>query len=106
MKVFGILLDGVRLGRIGDYRRITCFDRDVLIANDDLKSGILRVGEGPGTIERALGEHCREMMKTKRCSLFVAPAVFRGTVAFIGANKVYISVETALEDPADEGLLG
>ena len=98
MKVFSTLLDGVRLGRIGDYKRIICFDRDVLTADQDLESGILRVGEGPGTIERALGEHCREMMKTKGCSLFVAPAVYRGVVAFIGADRVYISVETASDD--------
>jgi len=72
-----------------------CFDYDVLASDPELKSGILRVGEGSGTITRQMGEHCRRVMETKGCSLYVAPAVLRFHVLLYGAEKVAITVETA-----------
>jgi hypothetical protein len=63
-----------------------------------MKSGVLRVGEGRGTIDRGLGEHCREMMKTKGCSLYIAPAVLQSIVSLFGDDKVSISLMTAEHD--------
>ena len=42
-----------------------------------------------------MGEHCRQIMETKGCSLYVAPAVLRLNVVLYGVDKVSISVETA-----------
>jgi len=71
------------------------FDHDVLANDPELKSGTLRVGEGPGTIHRSMGEHCRQMMETKGCSAYVAPVVLRSaTVALYGADKAQMIVDT------------
>jgi hypothetical protein len=83
----------VRHGTIREYKRIICFDHDVLASDPELRSGVLRVGEGPGTIDRLMAGHCGIMMETKNCSLYVAPAVFRAIVTLIGANRVSISIE-------------
>src|SRR5215467_10880240 len=64
-KVLASLLERQKNGTIREYKRIICFDPDVLISDPDLKSGVLRVGQGPGTIDREMGEHCRLMMETK-----------------------------------------
>jgi hypothetical protein len=88
------LLERVKQGKVREYKRIICFDRDVLANDPELRSGVLRVGEGPGTIDRAMGEHCRLMVNTKGCSLYVAPEVVHGIVAFFGVEKMCISVET------------
>jgi hypothetical protein len=85
----------LKLGKIREYKRILCFDNDVLARDHELRSGILRVGEGPGTIDRLMGEHGRKMMETKGCSLYVAPAILRLVVALIGTDKVSINIETA-----------
>ncbi len=99
----GTFLEGVKQGKIREYKRIICFDHDVLANDPELRSGVLRVGEGPGTIERTMGEHCRLMMKTKGCSLYVAPAIVRSIVVFFGAEKVAVTVETA--EPGTGGRL-
>jgi hypothetical protein len=83
----------VQRGTIREYKRILYFDHDVLANDPELRSGALRVGEGPGTIDALMAEHCRIMMATKNCSLYVAPAVFRAIVTLIGANRVSISIE-------------
>ena len=73
-----------------------------MLANDhELRSGILRVGEGPGTIGRELGNHCRLVMETKGCSLYIAPVVLRAFVEMYGVDKVSLSVETT--DPNTGG---
>jgi hypothetical protein len=90
-----VLLEQQKRGAIREYKRIICFDHDVLTNDPELKAGILRVGEGPGTIDRAMGEHCRLMMSTRGCSLFVAPAVVRNTVTLFGSDKVAITVDAA-----------
>jgi len=94
-KAFSAVLEQLKHGRIREYKRIMCFDHDLLANYHELKAGLLRVGEGPGTIDRAMGEHCRVMLESKGCSLFVAPAVLRSTVILLGADKVAMTVETA-----------
>jgi hypothetical protein len=94
-KNFSQVLELLKVGTIREYKRVVCFDDDVLASDPELKSGILRVGEGPGTISRQMGEHCRRMMETKGCSLYVAPAVLRFIVLLFGVDKVAITVDTA-----------
>ncbi len=94
-KTYNAALEQLKRGTIREYKRIICFDHDVLANDPELKSGILRVGEGPGTVDRSIGEHCRLMMETKGCSLYVAPAVLRSIVILYGSDKVSMSVETA-----------
>jgi len=94
----GILLERVKQGSVREYKRIICFNHDVLANDQALRSGVLRVGEGPGTIDRVMGEHCRLMMKTKGCSLFVAPAIARSTVVFFGAETAAVIIEASEPD--------
>jgi hypothetical protein len=94
-KVLTSLLQRQRSGIIREYKRIICFDHDVLESDADLKAGILRIGEGPGTIDRDMGEHCRVMMETKGCSLYIAPAILRATLALFGSDEAVIVVETS-----------
>ena len=93
-KAFSSILERLKLGTLREYKRIICFDHDVLANDHELKSGVLRVGEGPGTIGRAQGDHLRLMMETKGCSVYVAPFVFRSVVALFGVHKAAISFET------------
>lgn len=104
--LYGSILEELKRGRLRDYKRIICFDHDVLANDPELQSGILRVGEGPGTIDRVLAEHCHEMMKTKGCSLYVAPAVFRSIVALFGLEKVSINFETAEQNTGGRTFAG
>jgi hypothetical protein len=91
----------VKRGTIRECKQILCFDHNVLANDHELSSGMLRVGEGPGTIGRELGNQCRLMMETKGCSLYVAPVVLRAFVEIYGADKVSLSVETT--DPNTGG---
>lgn len=93
-KTLALILEQVRRGTIREYKRIICFEPDVLTNDQELRSGVLRVGEGPGTINRGLGKHCRLMMESKGCSLFVAPAVLKSQVVMFGLDKVAMTVET------------
>jgi hypothetical protein len=95
LETLGVLLERVKQGKIREYKRIICFDRDVLANDPELKSGVLRVGEGPGTIDRTTGDHCRLIMNSKACSLYVAPAVLHSSLAFLGVDQVvqYITVD-------------
>jgi len=83
-----------------EYKLIICFDHAVLTNDSELRSGVLRVGEGAGTIDRTMGNHCRLMIETKGCSLYVAPAVVRTIVTFYGTEKVGINIYTADENTA------
>ncbi len=38
-------------------------------------------------MEMPMAEHCREVMRTKNCLLYITSAMFRGTVGPYGANK-------------------
>jgi hypothetical protein len=105
-KVFAAALEGVKLGRLREYKRIFCFDHDVLAKNHELRTGVLRVGEGPGTITKQMGEHCRLMMQTKGCSLYVAPVVLRNIVAFFGTDKVSMTVETTSAETGGRSAAG
>ena len=93
-KLFTSILERLNRGTMREYKRIICFDHDVFASDHELKSGVLRIGEGPGTIDRMIGDHCRRMMATKGCSLFVAPVVFQSVVILYGVDKVSISFET------------
>ncbi len=101
-----LILEQLGRGTIREYKRIICFDQAVLANDQQLRSGVLRVGEGPGTIDRSTAEHCRLMMKTKGCSLFVAPAVLQAFVILFGLNRVAMTVETAASDTSGRTLAG
>lgn len=100
-ELYSVILEKLKRGTIREYKRIMCFDHDVLANDPELRSGVLRVGEGPGTIDQLSGEHCRLLMETKGCSLFVAPVVFRGVVVLCGVDKVSLNLDTV--DPATGG---
>jgi hypothetical protein len=97
-QVYGTIMEQLKRGAIREYKRLLCFDHDVLAEDHELRSGILRVGDGPGTITRQMGEHCSLMIKTKGCSLFVAPVVLRHFVGLYGTDKASMTVETADQD--------
>ncbi len=92
---YSSILERLKQGKIRAYKRIICFDSDVLANDHELRSGVLRVGEDPGTIDRMQAEHCRLMMATEGCSLYVAPAVFPSIVVFYGADKVSMTVRAS-----------
>ena len=94
-RLYSAVLEELKRGRLRDYKRIICFDRGVLANDHELQSGVLRVGTGPGTIDPMLGRHCRAMLQTKGCSLFVAPAVFRSVVVLYGSDMVSLNFDTA-----------
>jgi hypothetical protein len=92
-QIFGSIMEQLKRGSIREYKQLICYDHDVFANGHELKSGVLRVGEGPGTIDRKMGEHCRVMLETKGCSLYLAPAVLRLNVTLYGVDKVSISVD-------------
>ena len=94
-QLYGAIEERLKRGTVREYKRLICFDRDVLEKDHELKSGILRVGKGPGTVGRQVGEHCRFMMGTKGCSVYVAPIVVRSIITLYGTDKASMSVETA-----------
>jgi len=101
-----VVLEQVRRGTIREYKRIICFDPNVLEDDQELRSGVLRVGEGPGTIDKAMGEHCRLIMSMKGCSLFVAPARLQSTVVLYGLDKAAMTVETFTQDEKSRSIAG
>lgn len=101
-----LILEQQARGVIHEYKRVICFDHSVLANDPELKSGVLRVGEGSGTIDRVMGEHCRLMLETKNCSLFVAPAILQSSVMFYGADKVAITLDTAGRDTSGRTNVG
>ncbi len=105
-RFYSAVIEALKRGTMREYKRIICFDQDVLSNDHELKSGVLRVGEGPGTIPRHVGDHCRLMMETKGCSLYVAPVVFRAIVGLIGADKVSMTVETTDQNTGGRAVLG
>jgi hypothetical protein len=100
------IVELLKRGKIHEYKRIICFAHDVVANDHELKSGVLRVGEGLGTIDRLMGDHCRLMMETKGCSLYVAPVVVRSNVALYGVDKVSISIETFDQGAGNRGIAG
>jgi hypothetical protein len=105
-QLFNFMIERVKSGTVREYKRIVCFDRDVLLKDHDLSSGILRVGEGPGTIDRVVAEHLRIMMETKGCSVYVAPVVLRGIVALYGADMASFTVDTADQETGARRITG
>jgi hypothetical protein len=105
-QVFVAIMEQLRRGMIREYKRILCFDHDVLANDLELNSGILRVGEGPGTINKILAEHCRWMLETKGCFLCVAPVVLRQLVGLFGTDKAAIGIETVEQDTGARRVTG
>jgi hypothetical protein len=105
-RLFSTVLELLKRGAIREYKRIICFDREVLENDHPLKLGILRVGEGPGTITGLMGDHCRVMMETKGCSLYVAPVVLRSYVGLYGADKASITLEVVDQSPGGRRIAG
>ncbi len=64
------------------------------------------MGEGPGQLDRLLGEHCRQMLGPKGCSVFVAPVVVRQFVGLIGTDKACTSLETFEQDTGARAVQG
>jgi hypothetical protein len=104
--LFSVVMEQLKRRVIREYKRLLCFDYHVLENTPELKSGILRVGEGPGTISRQLGEQCRLMMETKGCSLYVAPAILKNIVGLFGTDTVSVSLETADQQTGARSLAG
>lgn len=98
-ELYATIEDRVTRGTIREYRRILCFDHEAFATDRELSAGILRVGEQTGTIHRAIGEHCRWMLHTKGCFLYVAPVIMRAIVGLYGPHKAGFSFETI--DPID-----
>jgi hypothetical protein len=105
-ELYELIFEQLKRSVMREYKRIICFDNAVLEQCPELKAGILRVGEGPGTIDRMMGEHCRMMMVTKNCSLYVAPAVYRTIVALFGTDKASLAVESADQDAGGRRIAG
>lgn len=98
-ELYGTIVERVRRGTIREYKRILCFDHDVLANDHEMKSGILRVGEGPGSVSRVIGEHCRWMLGTNGCFLYMAPVIMQAVVGLYGRDKAGLSFDTL--DPVD-----
>jgi hypothetical protein len=105
-ELYSVVFDLLQRGVIREYKRIICFDNEVLANDPELKSGILRVGKGPGTIDQLNGDHCRAILETKNCSLYVAPAGFRAIIALCGASKVTFTLETVEQGAGGRATLG
>jgi hypothetical protein len=88
-------MEQLKRGTIREYKLILCFDQDVIANDPELRSGTVRVGEGPGTINRRNGEHFRDMLQTKGCFVYLAPVVLRNHLSFYGTEKAAMSVDTA-----------
>jgi hypothetical protein len=93
-RAFSAVLERLKHGTLSEYKRVVCFDHEVFANDLELRSGVLRVGEVPGTVDRAMGEHCRLMMETKGCSLYVATAVVQLIVSLDGVDKISIAIPT------------
>jgi hypothetical protein len=105
-ELYRVAFELLKRGIIREYKRIICFDSEVLANDPELRSGILTVGTGPGTIDRLNGDHCRTMMGTENCSLYIAPAVFRAIVALCGTDKASITLEMVEQDATGRATLG
>jgi len=106
-QIYAAIMEQLNRGTIREYKRLICFDHEVLANDPELKSGILRVGEGSGFISRVMAEHCRAMMQTKGCSVYVAPAVLRiFTVSLFGTDKVSMTVDTAEPESGTRAIAG
>ena len=104
--IFRSILEALKHGTIREYKPIICFDHDVPADDHELKSGILRVGEGLGNIYIELGDHCRLMMETKGCSLYIAPVVLRGLIGTFGVDKVSMTLETTEQGTGNRIIVG
>ena len=104
---YASIMEQLRSGVIREYKRLICFDHDVLANDPELRSGVLKVGEGPGTMSKIVAEHCRLMLETPRCFVYVAPVVMRNNfIAFYGTDKTSMSVDTFVRETGSRSVLG
>ena len=103
---FDAIIEGLKNGTIREYKRIVCYDREVLANDHELSSGILRVGEGPGTIDGTVAKHVQLIMATKGCSVFVAPVVMRSNVFLFDTDKAGFSIDTTEQETGARGMAG
>lgn len=103
---YASIMEQLRRGVIREYTRLICFDHEVLANDPELRSGILRVGEGPGTISKSLAEHCRLMLETPRCFVYVAPVIMRNFIALYGTDKASMTVDTITRETGARSVLG
>jgi hypothetical protein len=89
---FRTMLELVDAGTIREYRRIICFEPDIFARSADLKSGILRVGDGPEMIWGLIAEHCRLMTGRKQCSAYLAPAIVQNDIFLFGTGMAAITL--------------
>jgi hypothetical protein len=105
-EAFAIILEQLKRGVIREYKRIICFDSDALAKDQELRSGALRVGEGLGCIDKAMGAHCHQILTMRGCSLFVAPALVQSTIILYGSYKAAMTVETVAHDAGTRTIAG
>jgi hypothetical protein len=104
---YASIMEQLRSGVIRDYKRLICFDHEVLANDPELMSDVLKVGEGPGTISKRAAEHCRLMLETPRCFVYVAPVVMRNNfIALYGTDKASMTVETIGRETGARSVLG
>ena len=103
---FSLIMEQLRGGIIRECKRLICFDPDVFASDPELRSGILRLGEGPGTVTKAVAEHCRLMLETPKCFVYAAPAIMRVFMSLHGTDKASIGVETFDRDTGVRDVFG
>jgi hypothetical protein len=103
---YASVMEQLRGGVIHEYKRLICFELDVFANDHELRSGILRAGEGPGTINKSVAEHCRLMLNTPGCFVYVAPVIMRNFVALYGVDRASMSVDTVDRDTGTRARLG
>ena len=91
--VLRTLLELVDTGTIREYRRIICFDHGLFSESSELKSGTLKVGNGPDKVWGFIAEHCRQMVTRKKCSVYVAPAIVQNDVFLYGSDKAGLTLK-------------
>jgi hypothetical protein len=105
-QLYALIMEQLRGGVIREYKRLICFDPDVFANDYELRAGILRAGEGPGTINKSVAEHCRLMLETPRCFVYAAPVIMRNFVGLYGPDKASMSVDTIDRETGARALLG
>jgi hypothetical protein len=104
---YASIMEQLRSGVIRDYKRLICFDHEVLANDPELMSGVLKVGEGPGTISKRAAEDCRLMLETPRCFVYVAQVVMRNYfIALYGTDKALMTVDTFVRETGSRSVLG
>jgi hypothetical protein len=101
------IMEQLKNGVIREYKRLICFDHEVLMNDPELSAGTLRVGEGPGTISKSVAEHGRLMLETRSCFVYVAPVTMSNNfVALFGTDRASMTVDTVDRETGARTVLG